>query len=74
MNFNNKQVEIVHSLIDDRIYYLKENIGYCKAYLPDCRTTHERQSNEKAIADSTVELHSLIAFKSFILKNQEVSK
>mgnify|MGYP003155185695 FL=1 len=73
MNFKNSQVQIVENLIDDRIYYLRENIGYCRNYLPECRTEHELQSNQEAIQKSTVELHKLIEFKSYILANQEVT-
>ena len=73
MNFKDSQVQIVENLIDDRIYYLKENIGYCRNYLPECRTEHEFQSNHEAIQKSTVELHKLIEFKSYILANQEVT-
>ena len=45
MNFNNKQIEIIENLINDRIFYLRENIGYCQNYLPDCRTSHELEKN-----------------------------
>ena len=30
MNFNNNQLAIVEKLVDDRIYFLKENIFYCR--------------------------------------------
>ena len=73
MNFKDSQVQIVENLIDDRIYYLKENIGYCRNYLQECRTENELQSNQEAIQKSTVELHKLIEFKSYILANQEVT-
>ena len=74
MNFNNNQIQIIENLIDDRIFFLRENIGYCKNYLPDCRTNHELEENQKAITTSTKELHSLIELKSYILSNQELSK
>ena len=74
MNFNNNQIKIIENLIDDRIFYLRENIGYCKNYLPECRTSHELEENQKAISTSTKELHSLIEFKSYILSNQELSE
>ena len=74
MKFNNIQIKIVENLIDDRIFFLRENIGYCKNYLPDCRTSHEVEENQKAISTSTKELHSLIEFKSYILSNQELSE
>ena len=74
MNFNNNQIKIIENLIDDRVFYLRENIGYCTNYLPDCRTDHELQENQKAISTSTNELNSLIEFKSYILSNQELTK
>ena len=74
MNFNNNQIKIIENLIDDRIFYLRENIGYCKNYLPECRTNHELEENQKAIEKSTIELHSLIELKSYILSNQELIK
>ena len=74
MNFNNNQIKIVENLIDDRIFYLRENIGYCRDYLPDCRTSHELEENHKAIEKSTIELHSLIELKSYILSNQDLTK
>jgi len=73
MNFNNNQIKIVENLINDRIFFLRENIGYCKNYLPDCRTNHELEENKKAITTSTKELNSLIEFKSYILSNQELT-
>ena len=72
MNFNNNQIKIVENLIDDRIFYLRENIGYCRNYFPECRTSHELEENQKVITTSTKELHSLIELKSYILKNLEV--
>ena len=74
MNFNNNQIKIIENLIDDRIFFLRENIGYCKNYLPECRTSHELEENHKAIKKSTIELHSLIEFNSYILSNQELSQ
>ena len=74
MNFNNNQIKIVENLIDDRIFYLRENIGYCRDYLPDCRTSHELEENHKAIEKSSIELHSLIELKSYILSNQELTE
>ena len=73
MNFNNNQIKIIENLIDDRVFFLRENIGYCKNYLPDCRTNHELEENKKAITTSTKELNSLIEFKSYILSNQELT-
>ena len=72
MNFNNKQIEIIENLINDRIFYLRENIGYCQNYLPDCRTNHELQENEKAIINSKKELKEIIELKSYILTNLEI--
>jgi len=72
MNFNNNQIKIVENLIDDRIFFLRENIGYCRKSLPECRTSHELEENHKTIENATIELHSLIEFKSYILKNLEV--
>ena len=74
MNFNNNQIKIVENLIDDRIFYLRENIGYCRDYLPDCRTSHELEENHKAIEKSTIELHSLIELKSYILSKKELTE
>tara|TARA_R100000734_G_scaffold3174_1_gene3008 strand:- start:288 stop:515 length:228 start_codon:yes stop_codon:yes gene_type:complete len=75
MNFNNKQIEIIENLINDRIFYLRENIGYCQNYLPDCRTSHELEENEKAILNSKKELKQIIELKSYILTNlQTISK
>ncbi len=74
MNFNNNQIKIVENLIDDRIYFLRENIFHCKNYLPECRTSHELEENQKTIKTSTKELHSLIELKSYILSNQELTK
>tara|TARA_R100001086_G_scaffold63084_1_gene29264 strand:- start:21 stop:251 length:231 start_codon:yes stop_codon:yes gene_type:complete len=74
MNFNNNQIKIIENLIDDRIFFLRENIGYCQNYLPDCRTDHELEENKKAISTSTKELNSLIEFKSLILSNQELKQ
>ena len=72
MDFNNNQIKIIENLIEDKIFYLRENIGYCQNYLPDCRTDHELQENKKAISLSNEELHNLIMLKSYILKNLEV--
>ena len=72
MNFNNKQIEIIENLINDRIFYLRENIGYCQNYLPDCRTSHELEENEKAIINSKKELKEIIELKSYILTNLEI--
>ena len=72
MNFNNKQIEIIENLINDRIFYLRENIGYCQNYLPDCRTSHELEENEKAIINSKKELNQIIELKSYILTNLEI--
>ena len=74
MNFNNNQIKIIENLIEDRIFFLRENIGYCRNYLPECRTNHELEENQKAIEKSTIELHSLIELKSYILSNQELIK
>ena len=74
MNFNNNQIKIIENLIDDRVFYLRENIGYCRNSLPECRTSHELEENKKAISTSTKELHSLIELKSYILSNQELIK
>jgi len=72
MNFNNKQIEIIENLINDRIFYLRENIGYCQNYLPDCRTSHELEENKKAIINSKKELKEIIELKSYILTNLEI--
>ena len=74
MNFNNNQIKIIENLIDDRIFFLRENIGYCRNYLPECRTNHELEENQKAIEKSTIELHSLIELKSYILSKKELTE
>jgi len=74
MDFKPNQIKIIETLIDERIYYLRENIGYCQNYLPECRTSHELEENQKTISTSTKELHSLIELKSYILSNLEVIK
>ena len=74
MDFKPNQIKIIETLIDERIYYLRENIGYCQNYLPECRTSHELEENQKAISTSTKELQSLIELKSYILSNLEVTK
>ena len=74
MNFNNDQIKIIENLIDDRVFYLRENIGYCQNYLTECRSYRELEENKKAISTSKKELNSLIEFKSYILSNQELPK
>ena len=75
MNFNNNQLAIVEKLVDDRIYFLKENIFYCRQDIENyCTKKSELEANQKSINEANNELTKLIELKTNILKNKELSK
>ena len=75
MNFNNNQLAIVEKLVDDRIYFLKENIFYCRQDIENyCTKKSELEANQKTINEANNELTKLIQLKTNILKNKELSK
>ena len=75
MNFNNNQLAIVEKLVDDRIYFLKENIFYCRQDIENyCTKKSELEANQKSINEANHELIKLIELKTNILKNKELSK
>ena len=75
MDFNNNQISIVEKLVDDRIYFLKENIFYCRQDIENyCTKKSELEANQKTINEANNELTKLIQLKTNILKNKEVSK
>lgn len=72
MNFNNNQLTTIEKLIDDRIYFLKENIFYCQNDIDFYSTKEtEKQANRKAIAEAIKEKNNLLDLKNNILKNVE---
>ena len=75
MNFNNNQISIIEKLVDDRIYFLKENIFYCRQDIENyCTKKSELEANQKSINEANHELTKLIELKTNILKNKELSK
>ena len=73
MNFNNNQLTIVEKLVDDRIYFLKENIFYCRQDIENyCTKKSDLEANQKTINEANKELANLIELKTHILKNTEV--
>jgi len=70
MNFNNNQISIVEKLIDDRIYFLKENIFYIKQN-HSIENIHESRNELIKASD---ELEKLIELKTNILKNKELTE
>jgi len=70
MNFNNNQTKIIESLIEERLYYLKENIFYIKSN-HSLENIHESRNELIKASD---ELKNLIELKSYILSNQELTK
>ena len=70
MNFNNNQTKIIESLIEERLYYLKENIFYIKSN-HSLDNIHESRNELIKASD---ELKKLIELKSYILSNQELTK
>ncbi len=72
MNFNNNQLTTIKKLIDDRIYFLKENIFYCQNDIDYYSTKEtEKEANKKAIAEAIKEKNNLLDLKNNILKNHE---
>jgi len=75
MNFNNNQISIIEKLVDDRIYFLKANIFYCKQDIENyCTKKSELEANKKTINEANNELTKLIELKTDILKNKELTK
>ncbi len=75
MNFNNNQLAIVEKLVDDRIYFLKENIFYCRQDIENyCTKKSELEANQKSINEANNELTKLIELKTNILKNKELTQ
>ena len=75
MNFNINQISIIEKLADDRIYFLKENIFYCRQDIENyCTKKSELEANQKTINEANNELTKLIQLKTNILKNKELSK
>ena len=75
MNFNNNQISIIEKLVDDRIYFLKENIFYCRQDIENyCTKKSELEANQKTINEANKELDNLIELKTNILKNKELIK
>ena len=73
MNFNSNQISIIEKLLDDRIYFLKENIFYCRQDIENyCNKKSEVEANEKSINEADKELTKLIQLKVHILENIEV--
>ena len=69
MNFNNSQLSIIEKLIDDRIYFLKENIFYCQNDIDYYSSKEsEKEANRKAIFEAQIEKNKLIELKDNILK------
>ena len=72
MNFNNNQLTTIEKLIDDRIYFLKENIFYCQNDIDYYSTKEtEKKAKRKAIAEAIKEKNNLLDLKNNILKNHE---
>ena len=72
MIFNNNQLTTIEKLIDDRIYFLKENIFYCQNDIDYYSTKEtEKKANRKAIAEAIKEKNNLLDLKNNILKNHE---
>ena len=72
MIFNNNQLTTIEKLIDDRIYFLKENIFYCQNDINFYSTKEtEKEANRKAIAEAIKEKNNLLNLKNNILKNHE---
>ena len=69
MNFNNNQISIVEKLVDDRIYFLKENIFYIKQN----NSIENIQESRQELNQACNELEKLIELKTNILKNKELT-
>ena len=69
MNFNNSQLATIEKLIDERVYFLKENIFYCQNDIDYYSTKEtEKEANRKAIFEAQIEKNKLIELKDNILK------
>ena len=69
MKFNTSQLATIEKLIDDRIYFLKENIFYCQNDIDYYSTKEtEKEANRKAIFEAQIERNKLIELKDNILK------
>ena len=69
MKFNTSQLATIEKLIDDRIYFLKENIFYCQNDIDYYSTKEsEKEANRKAIFEAQIEKNKLIELKDNILK------
>ena len=75
MNFINNQISIIENLVNDRIYFLKENIFYCRQDIENyCTKKSELEANQKSINEANKELTKLIELKTNILKNKELTE
>jgi len=75
MNFNNNQLATIEKLIDDRVYFLKENIFYCQNDIDYYSTKEsEKEANRKAIAEAIKEKNNLLTLKNNILYVKEQKK
>ena len=70
MNFNNNQISIVEKLVDDRIYFLKENIFYIKQN----HSIENIRESRQELNEACNELEKLIELKTNILKNKELTE
>jgi len=70
MDFNNNQISIVEKLVDDRIYFLKENIFYIKQN----NSIENIQESRQELNQACNELEKLIELKTNILKNKELTE
>ena len=70
MNFNKNQIKIIESLIEERLYYLKENIFYIK----NNHSLENIQESRNELIKASDELKNLIELKSYILSNQELTE
>ena len=72
MKFNTSQLATIEKLIDDRIYFLKENIFYCQNDIDYYSTKEsEKEANRKAIAEAIKEKNNLLTLKNNILYVKE---
>ena len=70
MDFKPNQIKIIETLIDERIYYLKENIFYIK----NNHSLDNIHESRNELIKASDELKNLIELKSYILSNLEVIK
>ena len=75
MKFNTYQLATIEKLIDDRIYFLKENIFYCQNDIDNYSIKEsEKEANRKAIAEAIKEKNNLLTLKNNILYVMEQKK